>query len=99
MAKEEFCSLPAINASLGTGDSQLIACEATNNNHATVILYTIDINSLQFENIKCRATGRLILDRIIVQGISVNPYKWHGLLTDMTGITARLNSRIQIIKP
>ena len=98
MAKEKFSSLPTIKASLGTGDRQPIACEATNNNHTTVILYTVDINRLQIQKIKRQATERLIRDRIIVQGVWVNPYTWLGLLTDMTSITVSLNSGLQIIK-
>ena len=98
MSKERFSSLPTIRASLGTGDCQHIACEATNNRHTTVILYTVDINRLQIQKIKRQATERLIRVRIIVQGVRVNPYTGLGLLKDRTGITGSLNSGIQIIK-
>ena len=98
MAKEKFSSLPTIKASLGSGDRQHIACEARNNNHTTVILYTFDINRLQIQKLKRQATKRFIRDPIIVQGVWVSPYTWLRLLTDMTGITVILNSGIQIIK-
>ena len=87
-----------MKASPGTGVCPHIASEATNNNHTTVILYTVDINRLLIQKIKRQATERLIRDRRIMQGVWVNPYTWPGRLTDMTGITLSLNSGIQIIK-
>ena len=98
MAKERLCSLPAMKASLDTGVHGHIACEATNNNHTTVILYNVDINRLQIQKVKREATERLIRNPIIRQGVFLNPYTWLGLLTDMPGISVGPNSRIHSIK-